>query len=285
MEGYFEEVEKKRRGEQVRELDQVIAKFRALRTEGAGGGAQNEVEKLRKELDVANRQIKEWETLSKQLGEALDKERDKVDELKSEIELLEPEPTSIVGPVKKIKTGEDVTDNENLKECREQLRSCLESDIPANMSLTRLRIINEYIDDNIHDEIKPDMSNLTKKYKKIEDKLWLLRKYFPNEYEEEEEVTKISKSNALTFLFDDIKQEIKEASQVKDKANILKQVNTILEREIFRLNPPDTSTKKRQFEDTKCRVCRKVGGRLLCEETPPHRVFCGLVCQSKFYYK
>jgi flagellar biosynthesis chaperone FliJ len=274
---YTKTLSEERHKQQMNELNQVISKIRTLRTDDRGGA---EVEELRGELEETQRQIKECEILSEKLGKELDKERDKNDELENRIELLSLGPATL--SIKKIKTGEDATDNENLKKCKEQLRSCLESDIPPNMSLARLHVINEYLDDNIGIDAKPEMGNLLTKYKKIEEKLQLLKEYYPNEYEEEEIVDTI-KRNALTFLYEDIRQEISEVNQGKIKLMVLNQVSVILQRNISRLDP-ELYKKKRQFDETKCLVCGKVGVRL-CEETSPHRVFCGLVCQSKFYYQ
>lgn len=270
--GYEKQVEERRKKEQVRELNQVIAKFRALRTEGAGGDARNEVETLREELKETRRQR--------------DQCMNRAEELKRENQELKKNQIESGGPAvveygsKRTKVRESTEQDEEVNKWKNIAKDCLEDGIPRGMTLEKAKYIKTLCDRLSEQE---HWQKIINNNETVIDKLERLVKYFG--YNPKSEDTDEMKKEANKYFKRLLEGEFSSGNfgnKAKSFSKNMRWVNELLK---TKEEEEQTVGKKRTVVDlTLCRVCGKVGGRLLCEETPPHRVFCGLVCQSKFYY-
>lgn len=273
MQGYSEEMKKKRHEAQVSELNRMIAKFHALRTEGEGRVVDDEVETLREELKETRRQRDECMKHAQEL-------KRENQELKTQIETGGPAVVEL-GSSKKAKLREQTTGDDEVNKWKNIARDCLEDGIPRGMTSKKaafVAIILAQLPGQQH------LQKLVSKHKLIVEMLKLRAKHF-NYIEDLTIDRKEMEHDAIQYVIDLLEEE-KPLDMQSCKAKMesfdknLQWLKTLTKKQ----KEPVTVGKKRGPEFAECRVCGKVGGRLLCEETHPHRVFCGLVCQSKFYY-
>lgn len=276
---YQQEGEEKRKNKQEIELNQVLDKLRRLATQEGGGDA--EVEKLMNELEETRQQRDKWMKHTQELK--LENQ-----ELKNQIKTGGPAVVEL-GSSKKAKLTEETTGNDEVNKWKRMVLNCLSKDIPTGMTVQKAAFVKILLIQQLQEAKSTEKNHWNKildKFNGIQSNLNLLQDTFKIQKTSPDMIE--MQKDAIEYIIELLKEErpldIKSCEEKMNFCdnNIQKFQNLVKPREVIDL------TKKRPLKDvndvTECRVCGKVGGRLLCEETHPYRVFCGLVCQSKFYY-
>lgn len=281
---YYLELQENRFKQQKDELEEVISLIRR----GGEGGGEKERERLEIDFKKYERELEGVKESNRRLNE-------ENEQLKQKPSTQKPLKRPAIDPDQVTQAGQEAEKFKSL------YRECLMKDIPPGMTLSKARIITVYIDSlttsspsgNRIATRQKVLKSIELKYKTILRNLELLDQHIEKEKQNDdnEDNLKTRKEELLTMLYDEINQEAQRMRSNPGGAalieqTILPQIKKLLES----MQSQSTLVKERkrppsvEIFDLKCRVCGYVGGRLSREETPPHRLFCGESCQSKFYF-
>lgn len=275
---YYLQLQESRFKQQKNELEEVISRI------GRGGGGGEE---LKVQLKEAQNEARQLRNKLKMTENELEKEKEVNRRLTEENEQLKQKP-STQKPLKRptIDPNEITSGGQDAEMFKKLYLECVRKNVHKEIPLKSAKIIKDYLDKMDADE-KVALEDIANQYDKTVESLKIL------EEDDNDIPNNRQMINALNILFEDIEKEMikaidKQQTILGNPVILEKFVLPELREKIKSLSAKEsTITKKKSLkrpDRLDCRVCGYAGGRLLCEETPPHRVFCGESCQSKFYF-